>query len=775
MRRAGAGGDLYAPDEEYLRVAVSRLLPEYYGAYADAGTGAVLRGLAARLIAHHGDRWLADALKTPHSPSATAAFAALGRAVEAREAGDYSTAGAEARAARRLSQSAGSPAGALCARLEQIFVFDWDDRGRECVEGADSLLQSLRAHSYAWLDAQAMLEEGSCAVSMGELERADVIERTALERASSDNYPVLFSRAAGLNASRHALIGNGAAAWRENFSGLARYWAGKYPLLRAHQFYSNLSQLAQRSHATHSAVAWTRELASIDKILQSLGNKYVYGPTLWQLGMAELGAGFEEDADRDLQQSVEIDPQLRSQTMPNILLAAVETTHGQMDKALSRLLDVQTAAERGNNLLRLQFAAELGRLRLRRGEYAESRKLFEEARQIGENSWSRTAAEDRVLWSGAMASIYRGLVECEIKTGADRRQTRALWSQYRARLFARGNAIAGAQDAVPPGEARLSFVELPSGVAVWLETDHGLDFRWIKPPELLYAAVSRLARGCASEGSPAAVLRADAKELSQQLLGSWDGQLDGSRTLIVETDGPVGQVPWLALVRQNGHYWSEDFALRIRAGASGGAAAAPVASDSQALVVGAPAFSGQEGLVPLPNALAEAEKVSGLFSRSIPLMGRSAVLSEVRERLAQAQLFHFTGHGYGGEGGGLLLRGAAGGPALLRAADIQDLDLSRCSLVVLAGCSTAAGERGGPGDPQSLVRAFLHAGAADVVAGLWDLDSAGTQMLVDKFYESLLSGSGVAESLRKAAAAVRSDSRYAQPYYWAGLEVFGSN
>src|ERR1022692_4123099 len=114
----------------------------------------------------------------------------------------------------------------------------------------------------------------------------------------------------------------------------------------------------------------------------------------------------------------------------------------------------------------------------------------------------------------------------------------------------------------PPRSTLFPYTTLfRSGVAVWLETDRGLDFRWIKPPELLYAAVSRLARGCASEGSPAAVLRADAKELSQQLLGSWDGQLDGSRTLIVETDGPVGQVPWLALVRQNGHYWSEDFAV----------------------------------------------------------------------------------------------------------------------------------------------------------------------------------------------------------------------
>lgn len=773
MRRTGVKGELYAPDEEYLNVAVTRLLPEYYGADAEAGTGAVLRGLADRLITRHGDRWLADALTTRHSASAAAAFGALARAGEAREAWEHPAAGAEARKALPLFQSASSAAGLMYARLEQIFALDWDDRGEECVQAAGLLLRSLRTHSYAWLETQAMLEEGICAVSTGELERADAIERTALERASTDNYPVLFLRALGLNASRHALIGNGAAAWRENLSGLARYWVGRYPLLRGHQFYSNLSQLAQRSRGTYSAVAWPRELASIDRILQSLGNKDVYGPTLWQLGMAEVGAGLEDDADRDLRQAVEIDPQLPSRPMPNVLLAAVETTRGKLDRSLSRLLHVQNAAEQDKGLLGLQFEAELGRLQVLRGDYAEAEKRFEEARRIGEDSWSRAAGEHRVLWSRAMASIYRGLVECEIR--ADPRHARMLWSQYRARLFARGDAITTPDGALPPGEARLSFAELPSGVAVWLETDHALDLHWIRSPELLYEAVDRLARGCATEGSPAAVVRAEAKDLSQKLMGPWDGQLDGVRTLVVETDGPVAQVPWLALLRENGHYWSDDFAVRIRAGVSEGTAAAPVVSDSPALVVGAPAILGEDGLGDLQNARAEAEKVSRLFRRSIPLMGRSAVLNEVRNRLAQAELFHFTGHGYGGEGGGLLLRGAEGGPALLRAGDIQNLDLSRCRLVVLAGCSTAAGERGGPGDPQSLVRAFLHAGAGDVVAGLWDLDSDGTQMLVDKFYESLLSGSPAAESLAKAAAAVRSDSRYRHPYYWAGLEVFSNN
>jgi CHAT domain-containing protein len=771
LRRAGTAGNLFAPDEEYLNIAITRLLPEYYGTDTDACTGAILRGLADRLIARHGDRWLADALKTPHSPAAAAAFAALGRAEEASGTWDFFAAGAEARKALPMFQSEGSAAGVMFARLEQVFALDWDYRGKECVEAASLLSPSLQSRSYARLEAQAILEEGSCATWMGDFEHADLRERVALEKALNEHYPVLHLRAAGLNASRYALIGNGAATWRENLKGLADYWAGSYPLLRAHQLYSNLLQFTLPSHSAYSAVAWARELASIDKIL---GNKNIYGPTLWQLGMAEIRAGLREDANRDLRQSVEIDPPLRSQVLPNILLAAVETTHGELDEALSRLLTVQAAADSGDNLLRLRFAVELGRVLLGRGEYYRSRKLFDEARRIGEDSWSHAPQVDRVLWSRAMASIYRGLVECEIGTGADPRQARALWSQYRARLFARGNAIAGAQDAVAHGEARLSFAELSSGVAVWLETDRGLDFRQIKSKESLYEAVGRLGRGCASETSPPLLVRAEAKDLSQQFLGSWDDQLNDVRTLIVETDGPVAQVPWLALVRQNGHYWSEDFAVKIHAGSSS-STAATLTSDSRALVVGAPAFSGQDGLAALQNAGAEAEKVSRLFPRYNLLTGRSAVLSEVRERLAQAQLFHFTGHGYGGEGGGLLLRGAEGGLAMLRAADIQDLDLSRCSLVVLAGCSTAAGERGGPGDPQSLVRGFLHAGAADVVAGLWNLDSDGTQMLVDKFYESLLSGSPVAESLRKAAAAVRSDSRYAQPYYWAGLEVFSSN
>jgi len=92
--------------------------------------------------------------------------------------------------------------------------------------------------------------------------------------------------------------------------------------------------------------------------------------------------------------------------------------------------------------------------------------------------------------------------------------------------------------------------------------------------------------------------------------------------------------------------------------------------------------------------------------------------------------------------------------------------------VVLSGCATGSGELHGAGDPQSLVRAFLHAGTGEVVASLWNLDSAATQVLMDEFYTAMFSGAPADQSLRKAAAAVRAKVEYRHPYYWAGLQVF---
>ena len=91
-----AWGKLTAPDEEYLKAAVARLLPEYYSGDAAADDdGKVLRRMADEFEARHGDTWLRDVLKTPHSRRAADAFGALRRAVEA-ETRDWTKSSTEA-------------------------------------------------------------------------------------------------------------------------------------------------------------------------------------------------------------------------------------------------------------------------------------------------------------------------------------------------------------------------------------------------------------------------------------------------------------------------------------------------------------------------------------------------------------------------------------------------------------------------------------------------------------------------------------------------------
>ena len=766
-----------APDEEYLKVAVTHLLPEYYGAGPDAGTGRVLRRMADAFVARHGDSWLRDALKTPHSANAAEAFAALGRAVVAEDSDKWDRSSAEAKTAVRLFRAVGSEAGALRARFEGVYTLQVRSEYAPCVSEGRLLEGALHRSSYSWLRTQALLESAICEKWGGDFERALANQREAISAANQYAYSVLALRSLLVSAALLRDFGNVGAAGRDLMKGLGRFWTGSYPLVRAQHFYSELSLLAPQVNTAHSAEAWARESVETGS---SLGQPLILAGALHQLALAEMSVGLHDLAVGHLRQasssldSLPGDDQRLMQVVYAIELAEAEASLGEVERPLARLAGLQEKVQGCAALLKLRFASVLGRLYLRQRKYAESKGLLERALTIGENSRATLSEADRLPWVRAMADIYRALVECEIRNGSDPRQSWQLWSRYRAALFNQGSATNLAGDVVLQGEAVLSFAELPSGVAAWLGTRRGFYFRWLDPKTKdVREAADQLVRGYASPHSPEAVLREDARQLSQWLLGAWDSELDSVQTVVIESDGRLSSLPWPALVRRNRHYWSEDFAIGIRVGAGGPPQPRlPLASAKRILAIGEPGVTGDEDMPPLPDARQEAENVSSLSRRSVLLEGPQATLSEVRNRLGVAEVFHFAGHGYGGDGGGLILRGDGGGPALLTASEIQDLHLSRCRLAVLSGCATGSGERDGPGDPQSLVRAFLHAGVQEVVASLWNLDSAGTQVFMGEFYAAMFSGAPADQALRRAAAAVRARGEFRHPYYWAGLQVF---
>jgi CHAT domain-containing protein len=86
---------------------------------------------------------------------------------------------------------------------------------------------------------------------------------------------------------------------------------------------------------------------------------------------------------------------------------------------------------------------------------------------------------------------------------------------------------------------------------------------------------------------------------------------------------------------------------------------------------------------------------------------------------------------------GLQLAGADAAEAWLGAEAVRERQLG-AELVVLSACVSGRTRVYEGDEPSGLVRSFLFAGAAAVLASLWRVDDLSTRLLVQGFYEQLL-------------------------------------
>ena len=110
---------------------------------------------------------------------------------------------------------------------------------------------------------------------------------------------------------------------------------------------------------------------------------------------------------------------------------------------------------------------------------------------------------------------------------------------------------------------------------------------------------------------------------------------------------------------------------------------------------------------------------------------------------------------------------------LLQAREIIGLKLN-AELVTLSACDGAAGTPEGLAGTNSLVQAFLMAGARSVVASVWQADDTFTAALMRRFYANLRSGHDKAEALTLAKRELLKEwGPSAAPKYWAGFRIVG--
>ncbi len=304
-------------------------------------------------------------------------------------------------------------------------------------------------------------------------------------------------------------------------------------------------------------------------------------------------------------------------------------------------------------------------------------------------------------------------------------------------------------------------------------------------------------------------VKGEAQWLYTKLVTPMEGLLVGAERLWVVGDGAIQLVPFGALQDVGGRYLAERMAVAYAPSLS-----LPLMSRGErgkaelsALVVAAPetgaieSLGGDEGrglympirglympirgpqgvssaltsmaMVPLPGAKVEGESVVAQFAGASLLTGAEATKRALIDQGSKCDVLHIATHGYADpevpEFSGLLLAGTGEEPySVLTAQEVYLWDL-QARLVTLSACQTGMGRSVEGEGLLGLTRAFIYAGAQDVVCSLWPVADQSTQKLMGAFYANLKTSATVEEALTQAQRSLLADEATKHPFYWAAF------
>jgi len=193
---------------------------------------------------------------------------------------------------------------------------------------------------------------------------------------------------------------------------------------------------------------------------------------------------------------------------------------------------------------------------------------------------------------------------------------------------------------------------------------------------------------------------------------------------------------------------------------------------------------GRLGIPRLPFTRQEADAIAGVTSSEVSLKAvdfHASRVTAMSPEIGHYRIVHFATHGLLNsehpELSGIILSlfDDRGRPqkGFLGLHDIYNLDLP-VDLIVLSACSSGLGKQVRGEGLVGIVRGFMYAGAARVVASLWKVDDEATGVLMEMFYRQMLvEKRSPASALRHAQIAVWRQEPWRSPFYWAAFVLQG--
>jgi CHAT domain-containing protein/tetratricopeptide (TPR) repeat protein len=388
--------------------------------------------------------------------------------------------------------------------------------------------------------------------------------------------------------------------------------------------------------------------------------------------------------------------------------------------------------------------------------------------------------EGEVRWGSFYAAeeLFDEGIELELESGDAAAAFRfAEMGRARSLLESYGRSPAPDCRRLPPSTVVVEYAALRSQLVIFTADVSGVHAWTVKQPrEVVKREVDAATR--AFRGSSSVDAKTAASALYRRLIEPVEAQLAGTRTAVFVPDGVTAMVAFGALMDSGGMFLLQRHAIVIAPSTAVYTAAAErrrkASVPRNALLISAADASAETEALRFVEA--EAQQIARLYRNSVRIQEDQAQFEELRQRASDADVIHFGGHAIGDE------RGFEPACIVLRqdrrerrvgVAEIARLRLMRTSTVVLAGCSTARGERRAAEGVISVAHGFLSAGAPSVIATLWPIDDDATARFFPRLHRRLAEGMPPAEALR--AAQLESIQRGDIPMsLWAAVQDIGS-
>jgi tetratricopeptide (TPR) repeat protein len=732
-----------------------------------------LETLAAGLIGQHHDPWLREVIQLPRRPDLERAVDILSIMTRLRTVSDndYSRHSAEI----NWLENAPLPKPLRIWRSYELLYRDTRTQAVTSCSDTTRIITSSRA--YPWFATQSLLESSLCDVG-----REDFVG-AANKIDEAENIAQKFGLAATLiripNFRGQRLVETGffQEAIQTATDALDRIEGGGYPLRRAYDFHAIVVLAATQINLPATGYGASSMMVSIADRVRS---------PLWQMighcrrAAFALALGRDGDADDGFRSAEKLFQGMRTlpAARPYWRSAQVRWLEAHRDReTLYRMLQEarQEAATSKNTLyFDRNLTAALCRLEARDGRAAEVETL-------GEEFWRDSAQTPASSQTGIRAfrpeleSVSQSIVSARLTAGRIEEALEAWqrFTQFDERLLGGSNAL-GSWRISERDVAVLTIAPLRGGSAgLWLRLNEKCDFHWAPAGYFdLVSRVRRLRRLCSLSSVPPHIAISEARKLYEILFPKGTGAASHVYLEVREELNAVPLTTFLPQGKGNGPSFSFLPFGRVD---SGGPAGDGIVNKRMTIV--APThFNPKLGLLELPGVEQEIGGVRNYFRAPVVLRGNDANSRALEKAAMTSQIVHFTGHAIPWHGRiGLVVEPDSSDPSADGRMGIWTMERPRhikSELLVFSACKTGVYEETATVQSGQLPVAALLAGAKQVVATLWDVDSSASSAWANAFYFRMLEGNPVAEAVRIASQDVRSIARWNHPRYWAAFVLY---